>query len=119
MNFLAIVLIRFYQRFISPYKGFRCAHACLHKGASCSNAVLEIVKQQGIWHGYPNIKARMYACKSAYVTLQLNTQKDQNKRKKKDNSYDCCDPSAACDVASCTGRGKNCDLPDLPCDCWP
>ncbi|QPB85607.1 hypothetical protein CWC22_021600 [Pseudoalteromonas rubra] len=29
-DYLAILLIRFYQRFLSPYKGFRCAHAVVH-----------------------------------------------------------------------------------------
>ena len=120
LNNIATIVIRLYQRFVSPYKGFRCAHACLHKGASCSNAVLAIVKQHGFFRGYANIKARLHACKLAHATLQLNAQEDSNKRKKKEKTaMTRCDPSAACDAASCAGKGKHCDLAELPCSCWP
>ncbi len=33
---LAIAAITGYQRYLSPYKGFRCAHRVLHQGESCS-----------------------------------------------------------------------------------
>ncbi|WP_434341514.1 membrane protein insertion efficiency factor YidD [Motilimonas cestriensis] len=122
MKLLAIAMIRGYQRFISPYKGFRCAHAHLHQGPSCSHAVLEIVKADGLYHGYRAIRLRIKDCKQAYQTLQsannLNRSDKGKKRKEKDKWYDCCDPSIACDAWSC-GKSKHCDLPDLPCDCWP
>jgi putative component of membrane protein insertase Oxa1/YidC/SpoIIIJ protein YidD len=116
MNYLIIIFIRFYQQFISPYKGFRCAHAHLNQGLSCSHAVLKIVKQDGVWHGYRKIRFRIHACKQAYSAILAAEQEE--KQEKKDKQYDCCDPSAACDIASCAGKGKNAGLPDLPCDCW-
>ncbi|QTL37564.1 membrane protein insertion efficiency factor YidD [Pseudoalteromonas viridis] len=117
MDYLAILLIRFYQRFISPYKGFRCAHAVVHGGESCSHAVLAIVKADGLWGGYRKIRARMRACKQAYLMLEQSAPKDR--RENNESRCDCCDPSAGCDITSCGGRGKSCDASELSCDCWP
>jgi len=33
------MLISLYQRYVSPYKGFRCAHRVLHGGDSCSEYI--------------------------------------------------------------------------------
>ncbi|WP_194866988.1 membrane protein insertion efficiency factor YidD [Pseudoalteromonas sp. PPB1] len=104
MDYLAILLIRFYQRFLSPYKGFRCAHAVVYQGTSCSQAVLDIVKKDGVWLGYQQIKSRMHACEQAYITLQQSD--NQDKRKNKESRCDCGDPCAGCDIASCGGREK-------------
>ena len=36
VTLVVVSAINGYQRFISPYKGFRCAHRALHGRASCS-----------------------------------------------------------------------------------
>jgi len=109
MRTLPILLIRFYQRFISPYKGFRCAHAALHKGDSCSGAVVSIIEEEGMVRGFGKIKARFRDCNLAY--MQLLEEQGETGRKRK--WYDNCD--CGCDVFSCIPH-KSCDL-DLPCDC--
>ncbi|MEM7182447.1 MAG: membrane protein insertion efficiency factor YidD [Spirochaetota bacterium] len=63
---LSIYLIRLYQRFISPYKGFRCAHAAYHRGHSCSQAVIAILTKHGLWNGLSKIHLRFKHCKYAY-----------------------------------------------------
>lgn len=48
MTTLALLFIRFYQRFISPRKGFRCAHAAFFGGASCSGAIYNLILERGL-----------------------------------------------------------------------
>ena len=115
MRLLAIALINLYQKFISPYKGFRCAHAVLHQGDSCSNAIKEIIATHGVFKGYASARQRLQSCHDAF--LKLTEQKKQRDKKKKHGCYDCCDSTLACDIADC--MPKHCDLPDLPCDCSP
>jgi putative component of membrane protein insertase Oxa1/YidC/SpoIIIJ protein YidD len=103
LNTPLIWSIEFYQRFISPYKGFRCAHAALHQGQSCSQAVKHIILQHGIWRGRPLIKQRFADCKAAYVHLQA----EQNQRRNKwqdwagDCGLDCGCSLLDCDVIGC------------------
>lgn len=58
-----------YQRWISPRKGFRCAHALLHGGSGCSGAVRELVRTRGVLGALPAINARFAACRAAYLAL--------------------------------------------------
>jgi putative component of membrane protein insertase Oxa1/YidC/SpoIIIJ protein YidD len=130
----ALWSIQFYQRFISPYKGFRCAHATLHRGDSCSQAVKKIIIEHGIGHSRALIKARFAECRAAAMQLQLgqvlSTRDDededtQRRKKRQELTNDCgCDiAEAGCDIVrnslSCGGKGKRDCLPDVDCvpDC--
>ena len=115
MKYLAIFFINFYQKCISPHKGFCCAHAALNKGDSCSNVIKNIIQKHGLWSSSHMIRSRFIECNSAYQLLQKEDDKN-NEKKKKDNKYDCCDPTAACDAVSCLPK-KGGDFPDLPCGC--
>lgn len=70
---LALAAIRLYQRRLSPRKGFRCAHAALHGGESCSGAVARIVRAKGVWRGRAHIAARFRACRSAHRALHAGS----------------------------------------------
>lgn len=61
--------IRLYQRHLSPRKGFRCAHAALHGGESCSAAVARIVREEGLSRGRARIAARFGACRAAHNAI--------------------------------------------------
>ncbi|GAA5513431.1 hypothetical protein Dcar01_02166 [Deinococcus carri] len=61
--------IRFYQRWLSPRKGFRCAHAALHGRESCSGAVARIIREDGVRGGRPRIAARFAACRAAHNAI--------------------------------------------------
>ncbi|MFC4427486.1 membrane protein insertion efficiency factor YidD [Deinococcus navajonensis] len=67
---LAQSAIRFYQRHLSPHKGFCCAHAALHGGESCSAAVAQIVREDGLGRGRSRIAARFAACRAAHSALR-------------------------------------------------
>ena len=135
MKWLCILLINFYQRFMSPYKGFRCAHAAYHSGPSCSSAIKSIVKEHGLIKGRPLIKARFVECRTAYLHIVAEQEDSKEKRKrrrrKKDRDwcdFDCC--VSPCDLADLLPKpcrfggdaGSHCDLNPCdsgPCDCSP
>ncbi|MFC6803598.1 membrane protein insertion efficiency factor YidD [Deinococcus caeni] len=52
-----------------PLKGFRCAHAALFGGESCSAAVRRLVSEQGLLGGRGEIAARFQTCRQAYGHL--------------------------------------------------
>ncbi|UQN09617.1 membrane protein insertion efficiency factor YidD [Deinococcus sp. QL22] len=67
----ALSAISFYQRWLSPLKGFRCAHAALYGGESCSAAVARVISEQGLTGSASAISARFQACRSAFDQLSL------------------------------------------------
>lgn len=69
LDALTLSGIRFYGRFLSPRKGFRCAHAALHGGESCSAAVARIVREDGAWSGRFRIAARFGECRAAHDAI--------------------------------------------------
>lgn len=135
-----ILLIGFYQRFISPYKGFRCAHAVYHSGPSCSSAVKTIISQYGLIKGLPAIRKRFAECRQAYCLILAEQSENKSKKGKKKSGkckqqlkehcgLDCLpDP---CDALSFCSRGDSqdsgCDVNPCdsspcdvgPCDCSP
>jgi putative component of membrane protein insertase Oxa1/YidC/SpoIIIJ protein YidD len=70
VKYVSVALIKFYQLFISPYKGFRCAHHVLHERESCSNKAKNLISQRGLLKALPLIRARFIACREAYDYLQ-------------------------------------------------
>lgn len=62
--------IALYRRRLSRHKGFRCAHAALYGGESCSAAVARIIRADGLWSGRGRIVARFAACRVAHTALR-------------------------------------------------
>lgn len=63
----AVLLIRGYQRWISPYKGYCCAHKAYRGGTSCSEFALLSIREAGrVTLALPRIRARLYECRLAY-----------------------------------------------------
>jgi len=69
MRLLSIFLISVYQRFISPYKGFNCAHHVLHGEQTCSNAVKTLISENGFLSALPLIHGRFAECREAFNTI--------------------------------------------------
>ena len=102
MKFFCIGLIELYQRFVSPYKGFHCAHHVLHKKETCSNAVKQLVAEHGVFKARPLIGARFKECRSAYNSLQANL------RQAHTSDLPCVVPDVPCDIGigDCGGAGS-------------
>lgn len=73
LNTLTLNSIDLYQRWLSPLKGFRCAHAAFFGGESCSTAVRRLISEQGLVGGRADIAARFQTCRQAHAHL-LSTQ---------------------------------------------
>lgn len=99
IRYLSIACIKLYQKFISPKKGYRCAHSVLHGGTGCSGAVIQIINENSIFSWRKLIKQRFSDCKSASKELK-EKKKNKNCLKKCDIS-DACDSCDACDVDMC------------------
>jgi putative component of membrane protein insertase Oxa1/YidC/SpoIIIJ protein YidD len=66
---LALLAIRGYQRWLSPYKGFRCAHAVLHGGPGCSGYAAEVIHARGLVDAVGPIRQRFRDCRAAYQVM--------------------------------------------------
>ena len=71
---VAVEAIGAYQRYVSPHKGYQCAHRIGRAGLSCSEfAKVAILAQGGVWKALPRIKLRLMECRAAYRELQRNS----------------------------------------------
>jgi putative component of membrane protein insertase Oxa1/YidC/SpoIIIJ protein YidD len=62
-----VLAISAYQRFVSPFKGFRCAHHACTGGMTCSNYGLYALREYGLLAALPRIRERLVQC-SEYAT---------------------------------------------------
>ena len=69
---IAILSISFYQQYVSPHKGWRCAYAALHGGASCSEYAKEEISRHGVLWGTLLLRNRFGDCREAAVVLAAN-----------------------------------------------
>ena len=112
MKYIAIFFINFYQRYISPYKGFQCAYASLYGGNSCSQAIKQILLEEGCIKGFHYSRSRFKRCKNANNIL---------KRQCKEGLCECfsegvCECAEGCiSKKSSSILDSSCDF--IPCDC--
>jgi putative component of membrane protein insertase Oxa1/YidC/SpoIIIJ protein YidD len=66
----AIDTIRFYQRRISPHKGFSCPHRLLKGEMSCSDYVKHVLIEQDLSSAIQLSVQRFRECKQASQSLQ-------------------------------------------------
>jgi putative component of membrane protein insertase Oxa1/YidC/SpoIIIJ protein YidD len=102
---LALQAISLYQRYLSPYKGYRCAYA-FHTGcASCSRLGFRAIRWRGVFDGLSLLVRRLGRCRDAFERYRQRPLA----------------PTAAC-VAPTIARDQRgfCDvLGCIPCDAVP
>lgn len=98
-----------YQRYVSPYKGFRCAYRCQTGRYSCSEYARRVTLRLGVLALWTALPRQFLRCRLAYQAILSAA--DDNKSSDKHSSnkrrwwdHVDCNP---CDVSGC----------DLPCDC--
>jgi uncharacterized protein len=66
MKSLALAAIRFYQKTISPRKGFCCAYAAYTGHGSCSALGYRAIRRFGVWRGLFILDGRLTKCGITY-----------------------------------------------------
>lgn len=113
LKYLSIGLIHFYQKFISPHKGFCCAYHKYSGGRSCSHYAIVAVRRFGVSALWLSLPKRLDDCKVAGICIK--------EKKENDNCGKYCESIEACncgkdciDNLSC---GDSCHMPaSLPCE---
>jgi len=123
LNQSLVLAITGYQKYLSPYKGFCCAHRVWHGDLSCSEYTKQTLLQNGVWRSLPKIRARFQACKAAALALseQHNRERDNNRKKWRDKAGDfceCCNPLELMSPEGCSSFHIDCGGVDA-CACTP
>jgi putative component of membrane protein insertase Oxa1/YidC/SpoIIIJ protein YidD len=87
---LALLAISGYQQFVSPHKGWHCAFAALHRGASCSAYGKDAIARRGVIAGVSLLWERFDQCRAAAVMLAASSS---------GKGCDCCGLQGAADLA--------------------
>ncbi len=103
---LAVTTISGYQKFISPHKGFSCAHRVLYGCESCSQYFKQVIAEEGILTAIANAKGRFQECREANEILKKRREKSQARR----HYYASRLPNSTAAVES--GDPENPDLPE-------
>ncbi|NET41406.1 membrane protein insertion efficiency factor YidD [Okeania sp. SIO2B3] len=128
MNKIAVALIDGYQQYISPRKGFSCAHRILYNDESCSQYIKRMFMEQDLSGAIQAARQRFKACKEANQILKLQAVSLEKKSKKKQGSkfINCCGDVAeeSCESVLPDCNCNDCDFPELDCgscelDCSP
>ena len=77
---LLVLFIKFYQRFISPVKRYRCAYGVLHSNGTCSSRIKEIVKTAPFNQIFKLTLQQFANCHLAYQQLNANDNDDNQGR---------------------------------------
>jgi putative component of membrane protein insertase Oxa1/YidC/SpoIIIJ protein YidD len=84
MRKFAICCIDFYQKHISPRKGYVCVHRYYHGGDSCSEYAKKSIIEFGLIKTIPLFFSRLRECEQAYKYIE----KEQNEANScSDNIY--------------------------------
>lgn len=67
---LGLLGVQGYRRYISPYKGFRCAHGALTGQPSCSEVAVNALRRHRFTKAIRIIRAQLTRCRATY--LQFN-----------------------------------------------
>ncbi|WP_230020426.1 membrane protein insertion efficiency factor YidD [Massilia sp. Bi118] len=110
---LALAAIRGYQRWISPYKGYRCALCAVTGGESCSNYGFRVIERFGLRRGLGLLDRRFELCGHVHRRLAVAAQAPSrpHPRSPVRNPWRHKE-QGVCDLP-CDAPG--CDLPDLHC----
>lgn len=70
LRLVTITVIVFYQRYLSPRKGYSCAHRRLRGGDSCSEYVKKTLGDKSLFETTLLTRRRFRECNAAYIYLK-------------------------------------------------
>jgi putative component of membrane protein insertase Oxa1/YidC/SpoIIIJ protein YidD len=115
MRQMAITSITGYQKYLSPHKGFKCAHRVLYGGKSCSEYVKGAIATEGLLAAISASRQRFTACHSANQILQARLMRSQiegEETRKRRNSASPCANNPSCWVSDCIPTYVDCNAAD-------
>ncbi len=83
VSHVAIEAIRLYQRWVSPRKGFCCAHNTLHGQGSCSGFGVKVLQVNGFATALTLMRLRIRQCYLANLVLEEDRRKKRQRQIKK------------------------------------
>lgn len=113
MNKIALALIGFYQKFISPYKGFKCAYGRHLNEKSCSAYGAEVFREQSFFKACRSLAKRLEACEE--VCRSYGQCRDNRLGGLRRNQIGGCEEDIACYLLLC-GLGESNSISEL-CGC--
>jgi putative component of membrane protein insertase Oxa1/YidC/SpoIIIJ protein YidD len=119
-NQFILAVIRAYQRYLSPYKGFSCAYRAHTGRSSCSALGYRAIQIHGALAGFVILRERLYLCGVAHRRFTPPRLRPHLKQR-----GDCdigCDGCDGFDFPSGKGLGNVCDFLsycDAGCCEWP
>jgi putative component of membrane protein insertase Oxa1/YidC/SpoIIIJ protein YidD len=136
MTAVAVAGIDLYRRYLSPLKGFTCAHNHVHSAKSCSTYGRDVYASHGLIEATRLMRARFAECKAAGAVVLASrpgvrgvapeaggtptAQADEEEAKKKSgwNPLDCVPYPGDCNVVRGAGSGAAdmCGAVDI-CSC--
>ena len=93
MKLLAVAAIGWYQRTVSPRKGFVCAHRTYRGGLSCSEWIKRAIARRGLRIGILLARRRFALCKKTHNEKKVKKNEAAPANNSCDISYipfDCC-----------------------------
>jgi uncharacterized protein len=113
-------MIIFYQKVISPRKGYRCAYRAHTGSASCSTFGYRAIERHGIGIGFALLQRRFKKCSLEHHKVSSDWPKRKNLRVRRRAQSGYCDlPTFDCDFADSFPSADACDVADCatgPCD---
>jgi putative component of membrane protein insertase Oxa1/YidC/SpoIIIJ protein YidD len=104
MKLLALGAIRFYQRYLSPRKGYCCAYAAVSGQGSCSALGYRAIRRYGVWRGLAVLDTRLEKCGIAY---RRHRPLKRGALARQAGVVDCaCDLPVGCHVPDVSGCGE-------------
>jgi putative component of membrane protein insertase Oxa1/YidC/SpoIIIJ protein YidD len=110
----AITFISWYQRRLSPLKGFSCPRRRLHGHDSCSQYAKRVIARFGLSRGLRLLRRRFADCHHAAQILNYQNPKSSEDRPRDAGSCPC-NFTAAQGSDGCFDLQDKCTLPDTDC----
>lgn len=118
LSAIALKLVRVYQKYISPYKGFKCPYGVHVPGAkSCSGYAVKALKEEPFFQAYANIRQRLVCCHEVNKLFTSLHRRRYSAMSKAQAGFVDCDCGGGADCAPDCGSGPDCATPDCSPDC--
>ena len=91
IRFLTALPIHAYRKWLSPRKGYKCAHHAVHQSGSCSDRILSFVQNAPLIQWHQLVRGQFSECREAAKYLNDKKRRDGKGRKCPVDPEDCCD----------------------------